>query len=132
MHGSPLSKYDNRSLWLKYDYRDYGIIGEPYFDIDYNKVLYLTDTGRRWNGERFSVRDKVPGKTIKISGMKLRSTRDIIQAVDKGLLPDKITLNIHPQRWHDKYIPWIQELVLQNLKNVVKRYFYVKSHSIYQ
>ncbi|MBC8179929.1 hypothetical protein H8E88_02285 [candidate division KSB1 bacterium] len=27
MHGSPLSKYDNRLLWEKYDYRDYGIIG---------------------------------------------------------------------------------------------------------
>ena len=32
MHGSPLSKYDNRMLWEYYDYRDFGIIGEPYFD----------------------------------------------------------------------------------------------------
>jgi len=29
MHGSPLSKYDNRLLWEKYDYRDFGIIGSP-------------------------------------------------------------------------------------------------------
>ena len=26
MHGSPLSKWDNRDLWKKYDYRNYGII----------------------------------------------------------------------------------------------------------
>ena len=31
MHGSPLSKWDNRDLWKRYDYRDYGIIAEPYF-----------------------------------------------------------------------------------------------------
>ncbi|MBC8180178.1 hypothetical protein H8E88_03555 [candidate division KSB1 bacterium] len=29
MLGSPLSNYDNRLLWEKYDYRDFGIIGSP-------------------------------------------------------------------------------------------------------
>jgi len=52
MHGSPLSKWDNRDLWKKYDYRDYGIIAEPYFDIDFDEVFYLTDTGRRGMGIR--------------------------------------------------------------------------------
>ena len=33
MHGSPLSKWDNWDLWEKFDYRDYGIIAEPYFDL---------------------------------------------------------------------------------------------------
>ena len=58
MEGAPLSKYDNRDLWKKYNYRNYGIIGEPYFDIDFSKVFYLTDTGRRWDGKG-SVRDRV-------------------------------------------------------------------------
>jgi hypothetical protein len=30
-------------------------------------------------------------------------------------------LTFHPQRWTDKPLPWLQELVLQNVKNVVKR-----------
>ena len=59
MHGSPASKWDNRDLWNNYSYRDFGIIAEPYFDLDFTNVLYLTDTGRKWNGERSSVRDKV-------------------------------------------------------------------------
>ena len=59
MHCSPLSKWNNRDLWEKYDYRDFGIIAESYFDVDFKEVLYLTDTGRRWDGERVSVRDKV-------------------------------------------------------------------------
>jgi hypothetical protein len=59
MHGSPLSKWDNRDLWKRYDYRDYGIIAEPYFDLDFDEVFYLTDTGRSWNNSKASVRDKV-------------------------------------------------------------------------
>ena len=59
MHGAPRSKYDGKDLWKKYDYRDYGIIGEPYFDVDFNQLFYLTDTGRCWDGSKYSVRDKV-------------------------------------------------------------------------
>lgn len=76
MHGSPLSPFDNRMIWEKYDYRVLGIIGEPYFDIDFSKVLYLTDTGRRWDGESVSVRDKpaagsrFPAGTVQIAGEK--------------------------------------------------------------
>ena len=72
MHGSPRSRFDNKSLWKKYDYKDYGIIGEPYFDIDFNDVFYLTDTGRRWDGDKVSVRDKVNGKGQRAEGKELR------------------------------------------------------------
>lgn len=58
MHGSPMSRWDSRMLWERYDYRDYGLIGEPYFDIDFDSTAYYTDTGRRWDGEKVSVRDK--------------------------------------------------------------------------
>lgn len=59
MHGNPTSRWDSKLLWKYYDYHDFEITGEPYFDIDFEDVLYLTDTGRRWDGEAFSVRDKV-------------------------------------------------------------------------
>ena len=59
MHGSPMSKYDSKDLWKKYNYKDYNLIGEPYFDVNFNEVFYITDTGRRWDGEKVSVRDRV-------------------------------------------------------------------------
>jgi len=59
----------------------------------------------------------------KVGGLRFRKTWDIIEAADKGLLPDKIMLNTHPQRWTDKPWPWVKELVWQNVKNVVKKYF---------
>ncbi len=77
MHGSPMSRYDNRELWRstlstrpsmpnphppahhsqpsvhgdhqpKPHYHDYDIIGEPYFDIDFSKVFYLTEIPPQW------------------------------------------------------------------------------------
>jgi hypothetical protein len=123
MHGSPLSKWDNRDLWKKYNYRDFGIIAEPYFDIDFSDVLYLTDTGRRWDGSDVSVRDKVAskGQNIDFAGLKFPSTMDIINAAQNGLLPDRIMINTHPQRWDGRFMPWAKELVWQNIKNAVKR-----------
>jgi hypothetical protein len=115
MEGAPLSKWDNRDLWRNANYKDYGIIGEPYFDIDFSNVFYLTDTGRRWDGNRVSVRDKVGSLQLAV-----RSTSDIISMADRGLLPSQIMFTFHPQRWTDKPFPWFRELVMQNVKNVVK------------
>ncbi len=156
MHGSPLSKYDNRLLWTKYDYRDYGIIGEPYFNVDFSEVAYYTDTGRRWDGEAVSVRDKVTpvqrspgvvgGDRLQVIGdrsrrsinkpdttpshlspntshlfPKYRTTHEMIRAIEESRFPQKVMLTVHPQRWHDRAMPWVKELVWQRCKNVVKR-----------
>lgn len=122
MHGSPRSMYDNRMIWEKYNYKELGIIADAYLDIDFNEFAYFTDTGRRWNGHRFSVRDKVQSKY----NFNYKSTNDIIENINE--LPDKIMFTIHPQRWNDSTQLWIKELIIQNIKNVVK-YFYSKSYN---
>ena len=122
MHGSPLSKWDNRDLWKRYTYRDFGIIAEPYFDVDFDKVLYLTDTGRSWNHSNASLRDKVNSKF----DIKIKDTNHLMEKIQNNELPDKIMLNTHPQRWTDNPVEWAKELVWQNVKNVVK-YFYVRT-----
>jgi hypothetical protein len=127
MHGSPMSRYDSRDLWKYYDYKQLGIIGEPYFDIDFSKVLYITDTGRRWDGDKVSVRDKaynnISDVTIKQFQNRFRfhSTNEIIKAALEGELPNQIMITTHPQRWFNNPILWTKELIQQNLKNFVKR-----------
>ena len=54
-----------------------------------------------------------------------KKTHDIINAAEKNELPNQIMFTFHPQRWTDKLVPWVKELVLQNIKNIVK-YFLVK------
>ncbi len=78
-HGSPLSKWDNRDIWSKFDYRDYGINGEVIFDIDFKKTFYLTDTGRTWSGKAFSIRDKVEQNFQ----MSYSNSFQIIEAINK-------------------------------------------------
>jgi hypothetical protein len=122
MHGSPMGKLDNRILWNENNYRMFGISGEPYFDVDFSKVLYLTDTGRRWDGHRFSIRDKMPEHISRWRNERLEfhSTGEIIKAADEGRLPDMIMMTVHPQRWSSEGISWMREYLLQNAKNIVK------------
>ena len=139
MHGSPLSKYDNRAIWYKYDYRKLGIIAEPYFDLDFKKTFYLTDTGRCWDGDKYSVRDKPMDQSKNnddelsneshsdhiVIFPKFHSTFDIINAIKSCIFPIHTMLTFHPQRWHDNTFDWSKELIFQNVKNVIKRWFYV-------
>jgi len=117
MHGSPLSKYDSKDLWKIYDYRDFGVVGEPYFDVNFNKVFYMTDTGRKWDGEKVSVRDKVE-TVFKLS---FTSTNQLIKASNHNQLPNQIMFTFHPQRWSDNKCSWMKEYLLQNIKNMIKR-----------
>lgn len=148
MHGSPRSPWDSRLLWQKYNYRDFDLLGEPYFDLNFNEVAYYTDTGRCWDGDRIVIRDKpmqmnpiaTHGKTLdrtkatKSTSIlnpqfpKFRSTFDIIHTAKQSALPEKIMFTFHPQRWHDSSVAWLSELFAQNAKNVVKRFFYA-THS---
>ncbi|MFS4448970.1 hypothetical protein [Maribacter sp. 2307UL18-2] len=123
MHGSPMSKYDSKDLWNDYKYQDYGIIAEPYFDVDYNTVFYITDTGRKWDGNNVSVRDRVQ------TNMKhsYRTTFDIMATIESNCFPKKVMFTFHPQRWSNNMVLWSKELVLQNVKNVVKKHFFVKA-----
>lgn len=124
-HGSPLSPFDNKLVWNNFNYKDLGIIGDPNFDIDWDDFGYLTDTGRRWDGDDVSVRDKAPSSILPQKGRKFKSTFDIIKYIDG--LPDKLMITVHPQRWNDKLLPWATEYILQNTKNVIKKYFFVKN-----
>lgn len=136
MHGSPLSKYDNKLLWTKYDYRKLGIIGEPYLDIDWNEFGYLTDTGRSWSA--ISVRDKVISKKLKVGNHTpmmekyLGQTSNVLSPIFKSTfdvierfyeLPDKLMINVHPERWTNSWYIWSKQLVWQKLKNQVKTFY---------
>lgn len=122
MHGSPRSPWDSKDIWKKYNYHSLGIENEPYLDTDFSQVFYLTDTGRRWDGYKVSVRDKIPKYQdlwVK-QGMTFHSTDDLIEGLRKGIIPKRMMLTVHPQRWNPFGPAWCKELLLQNAKNIVK------------
>lgn len=125
-HGSPQSKWDSQSIWNQYDIHTLGIEYEPMLDTDFSTSLYLTDTGRRWDGYKVSVRDKVPHYQEQWTkeGLSFHSTDDIIHAISDIHHPIhqySILLNTHPQRWIPFGWKWMEEATLQPGKNIIKR-----------
>lgn len=123
MHGASLTRWDNRALWQNRDYRTLGIIGEPYLDTNFNDVLYLTDTGRCWDGYRMAVRDKIPAHQDEWSrkGLTWHTTQQLIAAIEQGRFPMHVMLTSHPQRWTNDTCQWWHELIVQNIKNCIKK-----------
>lgn len=123
MHGSPRSPWDSKDIWKKYDYHALGIESEPYLDTDFPKTFYLTDTGRRWDGYKVSVRDKIPQYQDEwtAKGLVFHSTDNVIDGLRRGIIPKDLMVTVHPQRWNPFGFAWGKELVMQNAKNIVKR-----------
>jgi len=118
MHGSPKSKFDNKDIWKRYNYKDYGIIGEPYLDLDFNQMAYYTDTGRKWDGNKVSVRDKVSRNA---NFPVFHSTLQMIDAIESAKFPNQAMMNFHPQRWTDDMELWWKEELIQIVKNQAKK-----------
>ncbi len=125
MHGSPLSKWDNKKLWEKYDYKKYGIIADTSLDIDYDEVFYITDNGFGWNKTSTSVRDKVKSKF----NIPIKNTGHLILLIRENKLPNKIMLNAHPDTFFDPGIKWLLNYSYIKTKNIAK-WFVVKTGMI--
>jgi hypothetical protein len=63
------------------------------------------------------VRDKV----VSDFNFAFRSTNEIISSIKGDLLPNKIMINFHPQRWNQDLLPWLFEKYTQRAKNPLKR-----------
>ncbi len=117
MHGRPTSKWDSRLLWDRYEYKKYGIDIEPYFDIDFQKILYITDASRKWDNESTNLRDRVD------SGFDFvfRDTRDIIDLLNEKNSPNYLMINIHPEHWAEGVVEWYRVFFIREVKNFIKK-----------
>lgn len=115
MHGNPFSKIDNKSIWKAHDFKEYGVSGEAYISVDFASIEYLTDTGRCWNNEAFSVKDRVSRELVQLKG-----TENLIDLIKRGKIKTPYILT-HPSRWNDSCLLWTREWLGQNLKNIIKR-----------
>ena len=129
MHGSPRSPYDSRDIWKHYDYHQLGIEYEPYFDTDFSHTLYITDTGRRWDGYHVSVRDKIPQyqELWDKQGLVFNTTDDIIAQLSNTASPlrqlhNGLLITTHPQRWNPLGVRYLMEFGSQMVKNGIKRH----------
>lgn len=123
MHGNPLTKWDNRDLWSKYDIKTFGLMGEAY--LSFSDITYLSDTGRTWN-PKHKIKDWLPSERghegqndiVKSIGC----TDELIGLIINGQ-PETIYLVVHPHRWAKSWIWWslnfMQDLMINQLKSIL-------------
>ncbi len=116
MHGSPLSRYDNRDLWKCYDFKEFGIIGEGYLSFLEKDISYLSDTGRSWNSKN-NVRDFLPGRG---SAGPTGSTKSLIEWIKDKNTGD-LYLVTHPERWDPNLTGWATSGLKDYIFNFAKK-----------
>ncbi len=119
MHGSPLSKWNNREIWKKYDYSAYGIVFEPFINLDFDKIFYVTDSSRLWNNRKVTLRDNV----VSNINVNINSVFDIYNLMKENKLPHRIALSIHPHNWANSNFEWCRIYVWQAIKNLIKQIY---------
>jgi len=123
MHGSPMSRWDSRLLWKYYNYREFGVEVEPYFDFNFEEMLYLTDTGRRWNGSRVSVRDKAKRKAQSAKREKLSDleTEGLTEKAEGRRLRAEGN-NLKHKTWNlDPFVDWVVKPIPGSLMNMTEK-----------
>jgi hypothetical protein len=116
MHGSSMSEHDNRLIWQHHELADFDLTGEPYISVDYSKVYYMTDTGRRWDGSKYNVRDYVRNN----QDLAFRATDEIMDAARSGSFPEQAIIQSHTL-WTDNRIEWWWLEFREWLRNGFKR-----------
>ncbi len=118
MHGSPLSPFDNRDLWLENDFHTFGLIGEAYLSINFEKIQYFTDTGRTWNGTYYNLRDHTPQMRI---NQEIKLTHHLISAIREKRF-SKVCISTHPERWAGNIGEWGTSLIFDLAANITKTF----------
>ena len=122
MHGTPLSPYDNLSLWDDYSFKEMGIIGEGYLSIDFKKILYFSDTSRSWNNQKYKVKDVV--SLIDPCQEKIKTTDDLIKLIRTGEKKQLYILT-HPARWKETVADSLKDIAFQKVKNIAKGFLHM-------
>ena len=129
MHGNPLTEWDNRDIWGKHDFNDFGLIGEAY--LSFSDITYLSDTGRTWRN-KYKVKDWLPSATYakieKAGGPAISSTDKLIELI-KSVEIRLIYLLVHPERWSNSITEWTFEYLRDRVINFMKLGLQMRKHT---
>jgi hypothetical protein len=108
----------NANIWKKYDFKDFGIIGEAYISIDFDKILYLSDTALSWNN-KYRMKDITGSISSNFCDINIKNTNEIIDIIQSKKV-NHIYILVHPDQWRDRFIDWLKWSILKNIRNMGK------------
>jgi hypothetical protein len=104
MHGSPMSKENNMTIWQHYSYEAEGVRDCILAD-KWSSFAYFTDAGRTFGSTSANLRDEL-GEAFCVP--KVRSTQDLALYVRSGE-QKHVFVSVHPERWSDDFAQWTQQ-----------------------
>jgi len=117
MHGAPLSDFDNQDIVDHIEFDRFGLLGDAVSSLTDKKLMYFTDTGRRWD-EKYNIRDRVPlGKKAE---RPIKTTDELMDFIENSRF-GKLYINVHPERWNDNVVMWIYKYILDVAYNHGKK-----------
>ncbi len=110
--------YPSIQLWEKYDFKDFGIIGDAYLSFDFEKIKYFSDTGLSWDSHGTRIVDNVyEGKNAEVTA---HTTDDLIALISNDRIK-RINVLVHPANWNDPILKWLKWRTLQSVRNISKK-----------
>jgi hypothetical protein len=116
MHGSPLSRESNLSIWKHCDFRDWGVI-DAIESLDFKGFASFTDAGRTFGQTGANLRDYLRGED-RIDDV--HSSDDLAAFLRTGRY-ERVHIGVHPERWNDSALPWARQWAFDFAANSVKR-----------
>lgn len=117
MHGNPLTPWDNKEIWNSHDFAQFGIIGEAYLSLPFERIAYFSDTGGSWNS-KYNLKDKPPKRLL---SERVNSTDRLVSIIRKKRYSGMCIL-IHPNRWNGGVGSWIGNRLFDAACNTAKRF----------
>lgn len=115
MHGSPLSRENNLTIWKHVDFERYGV-KDCGLSHSWRRFAYFTDAGRTFGATAANLRDTLGEADTPAS---VRTTRQLADFVRTAAC-DRIVISTHPERWSDEYIDWARQWAWDFAANSVK------------
>lgn len=115
MHGSPLSKESNLTIWDHYNLCDENV-KDVIKSADFSKFAFFTDTGRTFGQSKANLRDFVGSEMI-YEGVK--TSNDLVEFLD-AKTHSQVYFSVHPERWTNKKIDWFSQMLKDKAENGIK------------
>lgn len=112
--------HKSTEIWNHVTFKEFGLLGEAYLSLDFDRILYLSDTSIRWDGYKNRVLDNIDTDYYKNQNVIAKSTVDLIDIIKDGKYP-QLNLLVHPANWIDSLLPWMKWHILQVFRNYGKR-----------
>jgi hypothetical protein len=116
MHGSPLARESNMTLWKHRSFEAHGV-RDCILSHSWTGFAYFTDAGRTFGTTSANLRDEL-GEAVCPDGV--RSSADLAAFFRSRRTP-RVMVSTHPERWSDAPTVWARQWAFDAAANVAKR-----------